>query len=404
MDIKNVIQSDKRFVNRPEVSDELLEVVNVDKKYRKYLRVLDEQDNLKLLHYIQIYEDGTKQIDEDVLKHVGHVRGLVVDTDTNNIVCRSYGYTPEIVSTDKQKLSDLLPSNLTTVQFYKACEGTIIRVFWANDKWYVSTHRKIDASTSYWSGPTFGDMFEELRNFDYGDLNKEHCYVFLMSHKENRFIYPVEEQGLMLVTVYDTINNRYLMAEELNSCKYPQHVEEKWEKMEQLLDGIEEFKSFNQSGVIAFTDISNPHPIKIVNPFYKSLVDARGNEPSIRNRYIELRRTIDGELLISWFNEPKHRMIYESVELEIDYLAKKVHRLYINRFIKKDFGELPKEEFVVVQRCHTWHKDNRKENIVTVEKVQEILNDTPNFYLKIMLNRQRTEKRVARMQALHPEF
>lgn len=405
-----VVSTDRRFLNRDQATTELLNIVGVDPKYQEYVRVLDTKGSLKLLHYISTWvSTDDHSINEEIMRDIGHVRGIVVDTEANRIVCRSLPYTPELVATNASRRDALLPADLANSAIYTACEGTVLRLFHSGDEWHLSTHRKIDANNSYWSGPTFGVMFEELRKFQLADLDTRYCYVFLMSHTENRLVYRINESQLMLIAMYDTETQRYLEYNKdygvghpatLNpdGVVYPTTLQLTDKTAKGLADFIAELSlesgSYNKVGAIVFPSLTDPHPVKIVSDRYYSVRNARGNDPSLRTRYIQLRGTADCGLMINWFTEPGYQEVFDDVEAEVDKLVTRLHGMYINRYVNKDFSQLPKEEFVTLQRCHSWHVEDRSANIVTADKVREVVNTTPNHYLFLMLNRQRREERA----------
>ena len=379
-----VTSSDFRFLNRDVPSKELLQAVNVPESMSEWVRVFDRQGDLALLHYLTTSNyDGT--IDVEPMNVVGHVRGVIVNEATGEIVCQSYPFTPEILVDD---VVTALPIFSEDMVLYPSCEGTVIRLFY-DGMWRISTHRKIDADGSGWSGPTFGSMFRELfEDFDALDTNL--CYTLLMSHNKNRLIYTVPEPQLLLVTVYNRSEQRFLSSAELRDLpeygwKYPVQIDGvlTGEDLQRLVN--DHPPTFAFTGVIVLDDPTNPKPRKFVSQRYLDLRTARGNEPSLRDRYIQVRGTNEADILREWYTDDAH--VFENVEREFDHLVFRLHRMYLNRYIGKNFSQLPKEEFVTLQRCHTWHCENRQENIVTLEKVQEFLNTTPNYYVLIMLNR-----------------
>lgn len=85
-----------------------------------------------------------------------------------------------------------------------AREGTTIRVFNHKDKWYCTTHRKIDAFRSRWGNTkSFGEIFAEnvlsksgktLEEF-YETLGKDLTYTFLTGTTQNtRTFEPVSDK------------------------------------------------------------------------------------------------------------------------------------------------------------------------------------------------------------------
>lgn len=398
----SVITTDRRFLNRDTASDEMLQIVGVDTKWQEHIRVLDQQGSLVLLHYLTTLKNDV--VDEEPLREIGTLRGTIIDMDTKQVVCRSYPFTPEIVTNDKN-LEKTLPEDLSQVSMYSACEGTILRLFWSGKTWQLSTHRKIDAYNSYWVGPTFGELFRQLQedNFAYRDLDTNYCYIFLMSHNENRLIYNIPEPQLMLISIFSRDEGRFLAPTEYGPGYNAKHLHLKGVVYPQPLAGIDTIEtlktaveetpgSFNSAGVIILPNPTKPYPIKILSTEYDSLRKARGNDPSLRSRYLQLRGTSECGIIVNWYTEPEYQQVFDDAEDEFEKLVGHIHQLYMNRFIGKDFSQLPKEEFVTLQRCHSWHQQDRANNIVTREFVRKFLNETANYYLLIMLNRQRQQQ------------
>lgn len=382
-----VIRTDHRFVDREQPDQQLLDVLGVPQEHAQFLRVLDRKGPLALVHYLSIYTDDTKQtIDPEPLRHVGHVRGTIVDTETGVIVCRSFPHTPELLSSDPT--TQELDVSKATV--YHSCEGTVLRLFFHGDDWHLSTHRKINADDSYWSGPTFGSMYSEVRKFNNDTLNSDYCYIFLLSHPGNRLVFRIPEPHLMLIGVYNKTTQQFFMPEtsQLDGVRLPEPARvSDTAELVKLVDTTAQ--RFDRAGVIIIPDMTNPRPVKVMSNSYHDLREARGNDPSLRSRYIQLRSTPAGTLLVKWYNEDEHQQVFAGADQEFDQLVRRIHSMYMNRYVHKQITQLPKEEFVTLQRCHSWHCEDRGTHKVTQARVREFLNGTPSQYLLRMLNRQR---------------
>lgn len=385
----SIITSDERYTDYPQASDALLELVGVPVEFGPYVRVFDQYESLVLLHYLQ-------SEDPDVMNNIRHVRGIIVDTDTNTIVCRSFGHTPEITVTK----SDQIPDQSDLLTYYHALEGSVVRVFNWKDEWYVSTHHKIDANTSRWNGKSFRDMFDHARKFDLDDLNKGACYMFLVSHPACRVIYPVSEPQVTLATVWRPFNNEWVRPGD--EAFYNINVMQP--KRVSQADMWDLFKnptgSFDSTGIISvFWDPQGP-PVtcKFVGEKYSELKSLRGSDTTLRRRYLELRNTDQLEEFIQLFNEPEYEALFAEIEQDFDNLVKSLHFLYIRRYIKKDLSNVYKEAFVTIRRCHEWHMQNRTDNIVTAGQVRKMLLDTPVHFLDIMMRREKN--RLKQREAL----
>ncbi len=110
----------------------------------------------------------------------------------------------------------------------EAIEGTLIRIFYFNDKWIITTHRKLDAFKSKWgSEKSFGDIFKEAVMIKTQDsqinddvdvntlcqklgLNKHRQYTFLITATDKtRFVCPSTPIPIVyLYAITEKINNK----------------------------------------------------------------------------------------------------------------------------------------------------------------------------------------------------
>jgi hypothetical protein len=114
----------------------------------------DYMNSLQLLHY--------KTCDNESLQYLKECRGVV--KSDNKIVSKSFGYIDELtVDTDNSEILKRVHS-FNQTKIYPMYEGTVIRMFYWKHKWYLSTHKKLNAFDSKWGNSdckTFGQMFIE---------------------------------------------------------------------------------------------------------------------------------------------------------------------------------------------------------------------------------------------------
>ena len=73
-------------------------------------------------------------------------------------------------------------------------------------------------------------------------------------------------------------------------------------------------------------------------------------------------------------------------------IAVSIYNAYKERFIQKQYRTTPKEQFQVVKTCHEWHKMDRKQNRVSLEKVIEVLNTQSPSNLNHMIKEEQNKK------------
>ena len=248
--------------------------INSDNKYvSPLIRISDTQDDLILYHYVNCDETS-----EDFIKSS---RGIIRSGD--NIICKTFGFTPEILSTNSEEIKKLLPS-IQNYKIYDAEEGAILRLYYHNNKWYLSTHRKINAYHSRWGNPSsqsFGDMFIdslewEIKNGSLKDivyqnksdifnlycekLDKNKNYTFIVRNtKENRIVcdVPLHPQSYFIGS-FD--NKLHLLVEgNDSSISYPNSYN--FNSVDELLNHVNNINYTLKQGVIGkiIANIFFPH-------------------------------------------------------------------------------------------------------------------------------------------------
>ena len=145
-----------------------------------------------------------------------HIRGVIIDLQEGKIVAKSFPHTEEFTApADIEKIRNIPLSKRCEIT--KAYEGTIIRLFQGNvtKNWYLSTHRKINGRRSRWSGPSFGEMFDSIWGTpnEFSDYLKPGCcYVFLLSHIDNRLVCQVSEPCIYHVQTFEPSSTKRMKA------------------------------------------------------------------------------------------------------------------------------------------------------------------------------------------------
>jgi hypothetical protein len=322
--------------------------------------------------------------DEEWIKRC---RGVVFHDD--EIIMQAFPFT------DEYTLKDISSVDLTDCQVFKSYEGTLIRMFYFKDKWFVTTHRKLDAYKSKWaSKTTFGEQFQkavehhlsEYSEYAFDtftdDLDISKQYMFLIRHNdENRVVHAAPEKP----TVYHvgTMKDGVTLIGDKTLLPAPTPLPIK------TVDDISEYLStvnpMESQGVICFTP--NNKQFKIITDEYKDLCSVRGNEPSIKFRYLQLRTDpVAVKQLESLY--PEHIPSFANYERIICEVGKVILYSYIRRFIKKEWDVVPQEEYRVVRECHGWHMADRTNNLISYDKVLSVLNTQPPSCINRMISHQ----------------
>lgn len=358
----------------------------------------DDENKLDMFCYVKCSES-----DNELLKQC---RGVVFNGE--DLVMKAFPYTIEYNHTENEQLSSVF-ENFNDWTFYESHEGTLIRMFYFADKWYVSTHRKLNAFHSKWaSRESFGTSFkaalasEEETNGEFkkslpdGEnilerfqttLDKSKQYMFLIRNNvENRIVCAVPERP----TVYHvgTFVDGELKRDENINIPGPREL--KFDDFNDLLDHVDKVYYRDLQGVIAF-DRDNKRVIKLYHQNYQDLFKARGNEPSIKFRYLQVRMQARTTSML-YHLYPEKIETFDEYENALFEIAHNIYRSYVQRFIKKRYVTVPREEFSVIRECHSWHLNDRKNNRISITKVIEVLNTQSPTHLNHMIRRYKIEK------------
>jgi hypothetical protein len=401
-DISNVSEG---TMNAPlNITKEIIE------KFGDRVKLSDSNDdNIEL--YCYTHCDST---DSDMLKRC---RGVIFDGDT--LVLNSFPYTEELTAPCKEKqnepdyipdFKDIIDSlgDLNQYSFYESHEGCVIRLFNHKGVWYTSTHRKLNADKSKWaSKQSFGEIFRDalsyenktnqnfnsrisagMQDIENGEdilcrfqntLDTDKQYMFLICNNDgNRIVCNAPEKP----TVYHvgTFINGTLHMDISVDIPYPKLYTIR--DVNDLGDAVYDIDPFESQGIIAFGP--NNRQIKIYNPQYSLFYSARGNEPSVKFRYLQVR--MDHNLTdMLYYLYPNNVKDFDDYENNLFQVAKNITKAYVFRYIKKKHVKMPREEYSVMKESHTWHLSNREQNKVNIEKIISIMNQRPPTSLNKML-------------------
>lgn len=329
-------------------------------------------------------------------------RGVIFHGD--ELILKGYPYAREYTVSQLDITNEKFKSLIEKGEYtcFEAHEGTLIRAFYFNDKWWYSTHRRLDAYKSKWStNESFGTIFENsLRNELLGaglndtlveenpisvleqNMNKEEQYMFFVRNTEsNRIVCdPPEKPTVYHVGTY--VKGKLIFDRDIN-LRSP--VQYRFSSVCDLVNTINDLDYHKVQGIIIFFKDSVE---KIYIDMYKRLFDIRGNEPSLKYRYLQLRTEMESSYLLHNLY-PSWSPVFDEIENNIYLVAKKIKQYYTERFIIKKTTEihLSQEEFNIVRICHDWHKDNRDSNIVSLDKIMNIINSQKPCYINRMLKK-----------------
>ena len=275
-----------------------------------------------------------------------YCRGAVIDTTKDRVVCLPPAKGIEITLSE---LSNEIDSD-STCEVQHLIDGTMINLFFINDKWTISTRSEVGGYNKWSDKKSFRKMFEECCDFDYQKMNPNYSYSFVMRHKENRNVSPVERNELYLVEIYDYSNNsiRRLRVEE-----YPNDIL----TIQNTSPPIELPKDYACKGI---TIKRNNKRYKITNPEFERIKQFKINSNNLLIAYLELRKNGSLKEYLQYF--PENSEIFKTYQTQLHELSNELYSIYKNVFIykKKEKKEIPYYLNPLVSDIHQTYLETKK--------------------------------------------
>ena len=291
---------------------------------------------------------------------VRECNGIILDKNTNKIV--AYGIDT-LVEYEKENIES------ENFKFYEGYDGPLIKVYYYNAQWNISTTKCINGFKSRWvSNRSFGELFLDS-GIDLETLDKNVCYSYVLEHPENRCVKPV------YIPVVHLIASRDMTSFELT--RYGKCIEIAHES-----DVLEYFKKLPYyQGVIIAHDYKNDITYKIFSQNYNDVKEVRGNIPDIRKRYLELMNTEKLNSLVSYY--PEYQAIYMQIEQDLLYMAKQIQNIYYKKYVKKEDIKYNHKYEKTLKQLHAQYLKTKKIN--NVRSVHQRLLQVPGSALYWML-------------------
>lgn len=294
-------------------------------------------------------KDESDVKDDELNKNIKkQANGIIFEMETNKIVAMCHPQIDDIKC--EEQLNELILNDSMTVEF---CEdGTVIRLYNYNNKWYTSTTKCIDASISYWSSSkSFNELFWDLFDKSYlQNLDKNSTYFFILLHKENRIVVKHKINHLIYISRVDNISHiedNTFIFNTSQTIKKKQYIDK--DEFVSIIKSNKPFDLSNKRGIVIRsrdknTNVNSIHKIDFES--YKIIKDIRGNVSEIRMRYIELLNKPESlELLEKIYKE--HQFTFTFIKASILKLVKTIHRLYINSHVKHE---------IQIKEDHIYHR------------------------------------------------
>lgn len=315
--------------------------------------------------------------------------------DPSDDIRKYFSESSAIVCSNEDKIIDLTLDqakdlvNSSNVFRTEYCEdGTVIRLYFNDNKWNTATTKCLDARNSFWSSQkTFDELFWEVFDPLYlSALDTKCTYIFILLHTENRIVARHKYNCLTFISCINNetgaINYKNIFKDSKN-IKRPLVINDDPKKIVQDIKAY--FKPQKRGILFKVKEHGNPQirTYKLDFEEYAVVKKIRGNVPQIRMRYLELLNdTESSKLLKYYFNESK--FVFDFVEHSLVNLSKEIHQLYMDSHVKHT---------IKIDETHPFHRTLRQLHAqykttnqpITKQAVREKLNSLDKYALKTLL-------------------
>lgn len=340
--------------------------------YKKYGLITKDEENIENVYMIT-YNKPTKYtkhkvpLTKEQKKIINQYRGVIVEKNTNRLLCYTF-----------DKMSRHLPDNwdLQECKIMHSYDGTQIKLFYYNDKWIVSTTRRIDASKSYYySQRSFMEMWNDVsKKVDYNKLDKQCCYSFVLSHPDNRIVTRYNKPY-----VTHTLT-RNMTTFDLVDCdigvQKPKTVT--FSSKNDIWSSIKKLPYYNEGYVIQNNNIF----IKVVNSKYNEVKELRGNSNSLFEHFFELKKQNKIKKFLFYYPEATDSFLYFT--RFFDNMCMVIYNEYVLLRVRKviKINDVPPYYKHVLYNIHGVYLSNK--TTICLSDVRAHLEQYPSYKLKKM--------------------
>lgn len=300
---------------------------------KPYCLTIKEEDDFILFKYNQIDSDFQNEI-------VRECRGLIFDNKFKPVCVPffkfgNYGenYCPDI--------------DWKSARVQEKIDGSLIKVWFYDDKWRISTNGTINANKSDLGKSlfsvldipfeTYGQLFykaAENVGLDFEKLNKNYTYMFELVSPYNKVVVPYKD-----ITIYHIGTRNNLTLEELDEdigVQKPKHFD-----LHTLEDCIETAKKmpYSEEGYVVVD--KNWNRVKIKSPQYVAVHHLKNNRDLNIASLVQLIRTNETEEFCIYFPEYKEfiEKLKNKLQDTIEQMEKNLDKIKTRNYeTKKDFA------------------------------------------------------------------
>ena len=350
----------------------ILELITTD--YTNYneakAKLIAEPYNLKIKESEDLFLLQKNKLPEIFSINICYeCNGTIFEKNTNKVICYGSDCLYKINETNELDNLNLNNENILVQKYY---DGTLIKVYYYNNKWNYSTNGCIDAFESNWiSDKSFGELFNECIPDTFENmLNKEFCYTFILIHPENRNVVKNSNKKIIHISTRD-LNTLEEITQDIG-IETPEYIDISLEEIKQSFSKME----YNNPGYIIYDKTQQSKKYSLTNESFNKVKNMKGNLNNINK--ICINSILNKNDLLKYYPELKESHGQNTILL--NNLVKELFILYKDRHIYHNFKVLPPNIHYIIKNIHDYYKTQKQKITPT------IINSVLKKYIDVVHN------------------
>lgn len=322
--------------------------------------------------------------------------GIILNNESFDIIAMGM---PTLINTESVK--ELPRNGNESIELSE--DGTVLRVFWYENEWVVSTNRRIDAKRVKWaSDRNFYELMAEaawfglncpssgtdLQQVFESYLDKSCVHSFILLHPESELVISHSTPTLVYVSCRNLDTMQEIEYVNVPFARLPRRLSQS--DVETIFTRhVDEFTDLlvTKRGVIC-SDWSNPKLVKRYKldfPHFREAEILRKNMPTMELSYLSAVDDNERALLRKYF--PRYNTVFNALDHKYFVTVRNLHALYKECFIRKLYFLQPTDDtYHIIRQIHQHYRYTKE--AVTQDIVNSILAQSCPFYLHLLLDKE----------------
>lgn len=295
-------------------------------------------DNRIVLNYSQIESDKHNPI-------VQECRALILEKDTWKVLARSF---QKFLNAGEDLNTSTFPVSKARIE--EKVDGSLVSLYFFNDKWCVATRSMADAEGTTAIGLTFRQIFDKAvantsiwSYLDEDISNRNITFIFELTSPETRVVTPYLTASLTLIGARNNLTGKELTGDYLDAMAKIMHVRRprsfKFTTLEETIAFTKTLDGLQEGFVMTVEEGDSFWRLKVKSEKYLAVAHLRGNGVLSAKRVLRLIVNNEQEEYLSYFDSDRPYFDFvEGLWKEIEEDVITLHNKYGHLESQKEFA------------------------------------------------------------------